>query len=116
MLPTDAVFLDAFYAQCVASQLGLPDLIDLQRARTHWNNTLDAFLAPKDTDGDPVGPPIMLDENLNHYPMFYIQPAPGRFVPEIATCGPAPPGWRQRPPCTSAARPATGSSSPRPSR
>ena len=43
--PPDVVFLDAFYAQCVASQLGLPDLIDLHRARTHWNNTLDAFLA-----------------------------------------------------------------------
>lgn len=88
VLPTDAAFLDAFYAQCVASQLGLPNLIDLQRARKHWHNTLDAFLAPKDADGVPVGPPIILDENLNPYPMDYIQPAPGRFVPEIADVWP----------------------------
>ena len=50
--PPDAVFVDAFYAQAVASQLGLPDLIDLERARTHWNNTIDAFLAPTDPDGN----------------------------------------------------------------
>ncbi|XVQ09394.1 GH116 family glycosyl-hydrolase [Spirillospora sp. CA-255316] len=87
VLPTDAVFLDAFFAQCVASQLGLPDLIDLQRARTHWHNTLDAFLAPKAADGNPTGPPIILDENLKPYPMNYIQ-APGRFVPEIADVWP----------------------------
>lgn len=88
VLPTDAAFLDAFYAQCVASQLGLPNLIDLQRARKHWHNTLDAFLAPKDANGVPVGPPIILDENLKPYPMDYAQPAPGRFVPEIADVWP----------------------------
>ncbi|WP_329348989.1 MULTISPECIES: GH116 family glycosyl-hydrolase [unclassified Streptomyces] len=87
VLPTDAVFLDAFYAQGIASQLGLPNLINLQRARTHWHNTLDAFLAPKDSDGIPTGPPIILDENLKHYPMDYIQP-PGGFVPEIADVWP----------------------------
>ncbi|MFD3308635.1 GH116 family glycosyl-hydrolase [Streptomyces sp. NPDC058656] len=87
VLPTDAAFLDAFYAQCVASQLGLPNLIDLRRARRHWHNTLDAFLAPKDSDGVPTGPPIILDENLKPYPMDYIQ-SPGRFVPEIADVWP----------------------------
>ena len=69
--PPDAVFVDAFYAQAIASQLGLPDLIDLQHARTHWTNTLDAFLAPTDADGKPTGPPTMLDENLNHYSMHH---------------------------------------------
>lgn len=69
--PPDAVFLDSFYAQAVASQLGLPDLIDIQHAQQHWNNTIDAFLAPKDANGTPTGPPTMLDENLKHYSMFY---------------------------------------------
>jgi non-lysosomal glucosylceramidase len=87
VLPPDVVFLDSFYAQCVASQLGLPDLIDLQRARTHWNNTLDAFLAPKDAAGKPIGPPVMLDVDLKHFPMRYIQP-PGRFLAEIGDVWP----------------------------
>jgi uncharacterized protein (DUF608 family) len=70
VLSPDVVFLESFYAQCVAFQLGLPPLIDLQRARTHWNNTIDAFLAFKDADGKPVGPPNMLDEHLHHFPLI----------------------------------------------
>ncbi|MDT3446598.1 MULTISPECIES: GH116 family glycosyl-hydrolase [unclassified Pseudofrankia] len=87
VLPPDVVFLDSFYAQCVASQLGLPDLIDLQHARTHWNNTLDAFLAPKDAAGNPVGPPVMLNTDLKHFSMDYIQPS-GRYIPEIGDVWP----------------------------
>ena len=87
VLPPDVVFLDSFYAQSVASQLGLPDLIDLDNARTHWNNTLDAFLAPTDPDGNPTGPPIMLDEDLNHYGMHAFQD-PGRYLAELADVWP----------------------------
>lgn len=88
VLPKDAAFLDAFYAQCIASQLGLPPLIDLQRARKHWHNTLDAFLAPRTAEGTYTGPPIILDENLKPYPMDYYQGGSGRFVPEIADVWP----------------------------
>jgi hypothetical protein len=80
--PSDAVFVDAFYAQAIASQLGLPGLIDLQHARTHWKNTLDAFLAPKDPDGNPTGPPTMLDEHLNHYSMHHFPN--GGVLPETS--------------------------------
>ena len=70
VLPPDVVFLEAFYAQCRRIALDLPPLIDLHRARTHWNNTIDAFLAFKDASGNRVGPPNMLDEHLNHYPII----------------------------------------------
>jgi uncharacterized protein (DUF608 family) len=73
VLAPDVVFLEAFYAQCIAFQLGLPPLINLQHARLHWNSTIDAFMAFEDTDGNPVGPPLVLDEHLRHYP-FSITP------------------------------------------
>lgn len=87
VLPPDVVFLDSFFAQCIASQLGLPDLIDVENARTHWNNTLDAFLAPTDPSGRQVGPPIMLDTDLKHFGMHYMQPE-GRFLAELADVWP----------------------------
>ena len=88
VLPPDVVFLDSFYAQCVASQLGLPDLIDVQNARTHWNNTLDAFLAPTDAAGNPIGPPIMLERGPRaRSRCTYMQP-PGRYVAEIGDVWP----------------------------
>lgn len=86
VLPPDSVFLDSFFAQCIASQLGLPDLIDMENARTHWNNTLDAFLAPTDPSGRPVGPPIMLDTDLKHFPMDYMPG--GGYLPELADVWP----------------------------
>ena len=68
--PPDAVFVDAFYAQAVAARLGLPDLIDLERARTHWKHHR-RVPAPTDDDGNLTGPPTMLDENRNHYHVFH---------------------------------------------
>jgi hypothetical protein len=90
--PPDAVFVDAFYAHAVGSQLGLPPVIDLEHARTHWNNTADAFLAPTDADGNPTGPPTMLDENLNHYPIFPVRglgslPETSEVIPGCAWMG-----------------------------
>ena len=92
--PPDAVLVDAFYAPAVAAQLRLPDLIDLERARTHWNNTIDAFLAPTDADGNLTGPPTMLDENLNHYHMFHFPcgvglPETSEVIPGCAWMGAA---------------------------
>ena len=90
--PPDAVFVDAFYAHAVGSQLGLPPVIDLERARTHWNNIADALLAPTDAEGNPTGPPTMLDENLNHYPIFPVaglgtMPETSEVIPGCAWMG-----------------------------
>lgn len=71
-----------------------PDLIDLERARTHWNNTIDAFLAPTDAYGNLTGPPTMLGESLNHYRMFHfpgggVLPETSEVIPGCAWMGTA---------------------------
>ncbi|WP_041254561.1 hypothetical protein [Frankia sp. EAN1pec] len=37
--------------------------------------------------GNPAGPPVMVNTDLKHFPMDYIQP-PGRYIPEIGDVWP----------------------------
>jgi uncharacterized protein (DUF608 family) len=67
--PPDSVFVDAFYAQGIAMQLGLPSLIDLQRARRHLNQVMDIYLSLKDNAGRLTGAPCLLDPQLRTTPM-----------------------------------------------
>jgi uncharacterized protein (DUF608 family) len=67
VLPPDAIHLESFFAQGIAMQLGLPDLIDLQHAGTHLNNVLDKFTRFKDAAGNSVGAPLVLDSNFNNF-------------------------------------------------
>lgn len=67
--PPDTVFVDAFYAQGIAMQLGLPDLVDVQRARTHLNHVMDAYLGFRDPAGRQTGAPCLLDAQLKPWPM-----------------------------------------------
>lgn len=60
--------------------------------RTHWNNIADALLAPTGAEGNPTGPPTMLDENLNHYPIFLVPglgslPETSEVIPGCAWMG-----------------------------
>lgn len=67
VLPSDAIWLEAFFAQGIAMQLGLPDLVNLKHAVTHLNNTIDAFLRIRDAAGNLMGAPMALDPDLNHF-------------------------------------------------
>ncbi|MBL7493302.1 hypothetical protein I6A60_17105 [Frankia sp. AgB1.9] len=65
--PPDVVFLDSFFAQGIAAQLGLPDLINLEHAQIHMKSTLDAFLSSKDATGHSMGAVNFLDEDLKPF-------------------------------------------------
>jgi hypothetical protein len=63
----DSIYLDSFYAQGIAMELGLPDLIDLQRARIHLNNVLDQFTRFRDTNGNIMSAPTILKPDFSFY-------------------------------------------------
>ena len=67
VLPPDTIHLESFYAQGIAMQLGLPDLVDLQHARTHLNNVLDKFTRFRDAAGNILGAPLVLDAQFNYF-------------------------------------------------
>jgi non-lysosomal glucosylceramidase len=67
VLPPDAIHLESFYAQGIAMQLGLPDLINIQHARAHLHNVLDKFLRFRDADGNILGAPLVLDPHFNDF-------------------------------------------------
>ena len=67
--PPDTVFVDTFYAQGIAMQLGLPDLVDIRRARTHLIGVMDIYLNLRNTAGQQTGAPCLLDAQLKPWPM-----------------------------------------------
>jgi non-lysosomal glucosylceramidase len=50
-----AVLFDTFYAQHVAEQFGLPDLVNLDRYRAQLEGTYSIFLSNKDANGNLIG-------------------------------------------------------------
>src|SRR5260370_7721519 len=50
-----AVLLDTFYAQHVAEQFGLPDLVNLSHYRTQLEGTYSTFMSHRDADGNLIG-------------------------------------------------------------
>lgn len=66
--PPDAVWLESFPGQLIVMELGLPDVVNLERARTHLNNTLDQFIRFRDPQGRLMGGPIILKPDFSIYP------------------------------------------------
>lgn len=67
VLPPDAICLESFFAQGIAMELGLPDLINLSHAQIHLNNVLDKFLRFREAAGNILGAPLMLDPQFNDF-------------------------------------------------
>ncbi|WP_436789644.1 GH116 family glycosyl-hydrolase [Yinghuangia sp. YIM S10712] len=65
--PPDAIWLESFAGQATAMELGLPDLINLDHAWTHLNNTLDQFIRFRDPQGKLMGGPIILQPDFSIY-------------------------------------------------
>lgn len=66
-----AVLLDTFFAQHVAEQLDLPDLIDLAHYRTQLTGTYGTFMSQRDLDGDLVGAHnLALPDGETVYPLI----------------------------------------------
>ena len=55
-----AAHLDTFFAQHVAEELGLPDLVNLNHYRTQLTSTYSRFMALSDAQGRPLGAPDMI--------------------------------------------------------
>ena len=68
-----AVLLDTFYAQHVAEQLGLPDLVNLDHYRAQLEGTYSTFMSHTDADGNPIGAyNVALPPGVTTYPLIYI--------------------------------------------
>ncbi len=63
----DAIWFESFAGQCIAMELGLPDLINLDHARTHLNNTLDQVLRFRDPQGRLMGAPTIMLPDFSVY-------------------------------------------------
>lgn len=55
----DSLFVDAFFAQHLAEDIGLPDLIDQERRKAHLTIHRDRFLR-YDADGQMIGAPAIV--------------------------------------------------------
>jgi non-lysosomal glucosylceramidase len=82
--PPDAIWLESFAGQLVAMELGLPDLINLDRARIHLNNTLDQFIRFRDPRGRLMGGPIILKPDFSIYPSSLKTTEINEVIPGIA--------------------------------
>jgi uncharacterized protein (DUF608 family) len=82
--PPDAIWLESFAGQMVAMELGLPDIIDLKRAQTHLNNTLDQFIRFRDPQGRLMGGPIILKPDFGIYPSSLRTTEINEVIPGIA--------------------------------
>ena len=82
--PPNAIWLESFAGQLVAMELGLPDLIDLDHARTHLNNTLDQFIRFRDPQGRLMGGPIILKPDFGIYPSSLKTTEINEVIPGIA--------------------------------
>ncbi len=58
-LNADALFIDAFFAQHLAQQIGLPDLLDVDHYKTHLTRNYPAFRR-YDAEGEPTGAPMLV--------------------------------------------------------
>jgi non-lysosomal glucosylceramidase len=66
-----AVLLDTFYAQHVAEQFGLPDLVDLSHYRAQLEGTYSIFMSHRDADGNLIGAyNLGLPEGVTTYPLI----------------------------------------------
>jgi uncharacterized protein (DUF608 family) len=66
-----AVLLDTFYAQHVAEQLGLPDLVDLSHYRAQLEGTYSIFMSHTDADGNLIGAyNLGLPPGVTTYPLI----------------------------------------------
>lgn len=82
--PPDSIWLESFAGQLVAMELGLPDIIDLDRARTHLHNTLDQFIRFRDPQGRMMGGPIILQPDFSIYPSSLKTTEINEVIPGIA--------------------------------
>ena len=66
-----AVLLDTFYAQHVAEQFGLPDLVDLSHYRAQLEGTYGIFMSHRDADGNLIGAyNLGLPAGVTTYPLI----------------------------------------------
>jgi uncharacterized protein (DUF608 family) len=66
-----AVLLDTFYAQHVAEQFGLPDLVNLSRYRAQLEGTYSTFMSHRDADGNLIGAyNLALPMGVTTYPLI----------------------------------------------
>jgi non-lysosomal glucosylceramidase len=66
-----AVLLDTFYAQHVAEQFGLPDLVDLSHYRAQLEGTYGIFMSHRDSGGNLIGAyNLGLPEGVTTYPLI----------------------------------------------
>ncbi|ABW13810.1 protein of unknown function DUF608 [Parafrankia sp. EAN1pec] len=82
--PPDAIWLESFAGQLVAMELGLPDVVDLDHARTHLKNTLDSFVRFRDPEGNLMGGPIILKPDFSIYPSSLRTTEINEVIPGIA--------------------------------
>jgi uncharacterized protein (DUF608 family) len=80
----DSVWLESFAGQLVAMELGLPDLINLEHARLHLNNTLDQFIRFRDRKGRLMGGPIILKPDFSIFPSSLKTTEINEVIPGIA--------------------------------
>jgi uncharacterized protein (DUF608 family) len=66
-----AVLLDTFYAQHVAEQFGLPDLVNLSHYRTQLEGTYSTFMSYRDAGGNLIGGyNLGLPKGVTTYPLI----------------------------------------------
>ena len=66
-----AVLLDTFYAQHVAEQFGLPDLVNLSHYRAQLEGTYSTFMSHRDANGHPIGAyNLGLPPGVTTYPLI----------------------------------------------
>ncbi|WP_395395955.1 GH116 family glycosyl-hydrolase (plasmid) [Novosphingobium sp. BL-8A] len=82
--PPDSIWLESFAGQLVAMELGLPDIIDLDRARIHLHNTLDQFIRFRDPQGRLMGGPIILQPDFAIYPSSLKTTEINEVIPGVA--------------------------------
>jgi len=84
-VPTpDDIYLESFAGQNRAMELGLPDIVNLDRARTHLNNTLHHFIRFRDPQGRLMGGPIILKPDFSIYPSSLKTTEINEVIPGIA--------------------------------
>ena len=65
------MLLDTFYAQHVAEQFWLPDLVDLSHYRAQLEGTYSIFMAHRDADGNLIGAyNLGLPDGVTTYPLI----------------------------------------------